>query len=79
MGRSLLAPLLVGVCACSSRGMAFGHSLGGASLSAVAKFRGFKALVVGRLIGRMGCCKSGSRCTAVFLSLVMSVVIFVYI
>lgn len=66
MERSLLAPLLVGVCACSSRGMAFGHSLGGASLSAVAKFRGFKAFVVGTLIRRMGGCKSAVVATLSF-------------
>lgn len=58
MGRSLLAPLLVGVCACSSRGMAFGHSSGGASLSRISECRGFKALVVGALIRRVGDCKS---------------------
>lgn len=58
MGRSLLVPLLVGVCACSSRGMAFGHSSGGASFSMVPECRGLKALVGGKLIRQMGDCKS---------------------
>lgn len=60
MGRFLLALLLVGVCACSSRGMAFGHSSGGASLSMVSECRGFKAFVVGELIRQTGDCKSAA-------------------
>lgn len=60
MGRFLLALLRVGVCACSSRGMAFGHSSGGASRSMVPECRKFKELVVGTLIRQVGDCKSAA-------------------
>jgi len=59
-GRSLLAPLLVGVCVCSSRGMAFDHSSGGASHSMAPECREFKELVVGTLIRQVGDCKSAA-------------------